>query len=56
MSVIDTESNAVVATLDAGRKPWDVTVSRDGSTVYVAASASGEILLFNANDLVVSSD
>jgi YVTN family beta-propeller protein len=53
MTVIDTETATPVNTVDAGRKPWDLVVSEDG-TVYVAASASGEILLFDASELTTA--
>src|SRR5262249_24631926 len=35
VSVIDTTSNTVAATIPVGSAPWGVAVSPDGSTVYV---------------------
>src|SRR3984957_4715334 len=41
VSVIDTATNTVTATIPVGAGPWGVAVSRDGTTVYVADAGSG---------------
>jgi YVTN family beta-propeller protein len=51
MTIIDTQTDTAIDTIEAGRKPWDVAVSSDGSLVYVASSANGEILVLDANSL-----
>jgi YVTN family beta-propeller protein len=40
LSVIDTRSDSVVATIPVGTRPRGVRVSKDGKTVYVALSGS----------------
>jgi PQQ-dependent catabolism-associated beta-propeller protein len=40
LSVIDTRTDSVVATIPVGTRPRGVRVSRDGKTVYVALSGS----------------
>jgi YVTN family beta-propeller protein len=51
LSVIDTATNQLLATVPAGRKPWDVTLSDDGSLVYVADSGSSEVRVLPAKDI-----
>src|SRR5689334_17606762 len=38
VTVIDTDKNAVVTTIQVGKRPRGVQVSHDGSTLYVALS------------------
>ena len=40
ISVVDTATDAVVATIPVGLKPWAVAVSKDGSTAYVSDSGA----------------
>jgi YVTN family beta-propeller protein len=40
ISVIDTRDDAVVATIDVGKRPRGLRVARDGATLYVALSGS----------------
>ena len=40
LSVIDSASNEVVATIPIGKRPRGVRVSADGRTIYVAVSGS----------------
>jgi YVTN family beta-propeller protein len=43
LSVIDAATDAVVATIPVGQKPWAVAVSTDGSTAYVSDSGSSDV-------------
>ena len=43
ISVVDGATDAVVATIPVGQKPWAVAVSKDGSTAYVSNSGSGDV-------------
>ena len=43
ISVIDATTDAVVATISVGERPWAVTVSSDGTTAYVCDSASNAV-------------
>lgn len=43
MSVIDTESNTVVANFLVGARPRDAIFSRDGSRAYVTAEIGGTV-------------
>jgi DNA-binding beta-propeller fold protein YncE len=58
LSVIDvaraerSPSKAILTTVPAGRQPVRVTVSPNGSTVWVTARASNELLAFSARRLV----
>ncbi|MDQ7843629.1 MAG: PxKF domain-containing protein [Armatimonadota bacterium] len=48
VSVIDTATNAVVATLAVGRSPWGVVVSGDGTRVYVANQSGNSVSVIDA--------
>jgi YVTN family beta-propeller protein len=43
VSVIDTASNQVVATVAAGQRPWNMALTPDGSKLYVANGRSNSI-------------
>jgi YVTN family beta-propeller protein len=43
ISVVDTATDGVVATIPVGQKPWAVTVSKDGATAYVSDSQSDDV-------------
>jgi YVTN family beta-propeller protein len=43
LSVVDTATDAVVATIPVGQKPWAATVSADGTTVYVSNSGANDV-------------
>jgi YVTN family beta-propeller protein len=55
VSIINTDSETVVATVDAGKRPWDVKVSDDGAYIYVASSASGVINIFSPQQIASAS-
>jgi len=48
ISVIDTNTNSVIATVDVGGNPRGVAVTPDGTKVYVAHQASGYVTVFDA--------
>ncbi|HEY5049610.1 MAG TPA: hypothetical protein VII50_01825 [Acidothermaceae bacterium] len=43
ISAIDADTDAVVATIPVGQRPWAVTVSSDGTTAYVSDSLSAYV-------------
>ncbi|MEX0801743.1 MAG: hypothetical protein WD688_00210, partial [Candidatus Binatia bacterium] len=43
VSVIDTATNTVIATVPVGLEPWGVAVHPNGSRVYVTNGGSGEV-------------
>ncbi len=43
MSVIDTSTNAVTATIPVGITPNNIAITPDGSEVYVANSGSNNV-------------
>jgi DNA-binding beta-propeller fold protein YncE len=55
VTVIDTQTDSVIATSDAAKKPWDVEVSDDGLYIYVASAGTGEIKVFSPEQLAGSS-
>ncbi len=54
VSVIDTATNTVTATVDVGRQPWGVAVSPDGKKVYVANYGSSTVSIIDAATNTVS--
>jgi YVTN family beta-propeller protein len=48
VSVIDTTSNSVVATIPVGVQPTGIGVTQDGSRVYVADSVAGAVWMIDA--------
>ena len=55
VSVINTATNAVVATIAVGKKPYGVSTSPDGSRVYVANPGSNYLSVINtATNTVVA--
>lgn len=51
LEVIDTASREVTATVDVGRRPFDVDVARDGSEVYVTDHDSFDVTVVRADSL-----
>ena len=43
MSVIDTASNRVVATVPVGQRPWNMALTPDGRKLYVANGRSNSV-------------
>ena len=55
VSVINTATNTVTATISVGNNPGGVAVTRDGSTVYVANSRSDSVsVIATASDTVTT--
>jgi YVTN family beta-propeller protein len=53
VSVIDTVSNAVVATVPVGSRPWHVAFTPDGSEAWVANLASGTVSVIDTASTTV---
>jgi YVTN family beta-propeller protein len=43
VSVIDTSSNTIVATVPVGQRPWNMALTPDGKKLYVANGRSGSV-------------
>jgi YVTN family beta-propeller protein len=43
VSVIDTASNSIIATIGVGQRPWNMAITSDGRKVYVANGRSNNI-------------
>ena len=43
MFVIDTATNQVTASFDAGERPWGIALSPDGKTLYTANGPTGDV-------------
>ena len=43
VSVIDTASNAIIATIPVGKRPWNMALTPDGRKLYVANGRSNSI-------------
>ena len=41
--VIDTASNAIIAAIPVGKRPWNMAITPDGSKLYVACGRSNAI-------------
>jgi YVTN family beta-propeller protein len=46
---IDVASNAVVATIPVGKRPWNMAITPDGSRLYVANGRSGSVSVIDPN-------
>jgi YVTN family beta-propeller protein len=47
VSVVNTSTNAIVTTIPVGANPYGVTVSPDGSRVYIANLSAQSISVIN---------
>jgi YVTN family beta-propeller protein len=47
--VLDTKTNTVVASIEAGQRPWGITVGSDGKTVYTANGPSNDVSVIDAD-------
>jgi len=55
VSVVETGSNSVIATVPVGNQPYAIAVSTDGSQVYVGNAADGTIsVISTATNSVVA--
>ena len=48
VSVIDTGTNAIVATLKVGNRPWNMAITPDGAKLYVANGRSNSVSVIDA--------
>jgi YVTN family beta-propeller protein len=49
VSVIDTATNAIVATVPVGQRPWNMALTPDGKKLYVANGRSGTVSVIDTN-------
>jgi YVTN family beta-propeller protein len=43
LSIIDTATNTVIGSVEAGQRPWGIAVASDGKTAYTANGPSNEV-------------
>jgi YVTN family beta-propeller protein len=43
VQVIDTASNAIIAAIPVGKRPWNMAITPDGRKLYVACGRSNAI-------------
>jgi len=43
VSVIDTGSDEIIATIPVGKRPWNMALTPDGKKLYVAAGRSNAV-------------
>ena len=43
VSVIDTATNTVIATIPVGKRPWNMAITPDGTKLYVANGRDGTV-------------
>jgi YVTN family beta-propeller protein len=43
VSVIDTSINKIVATIEVGKRPWNMAITPDGGKLYVANGRSDSV-------------
>jgi YVTN family beta-propeller protein len=41
--ILDTSTNEVVGSIEAGQRPWGIALSPDGKTVYTANGPSNDL-------------
>jgi YVTN family beta-propeller protein len=44
---VDTATNKVVGSVEAGPRPWGIALSKDGKTLYTANGSSGDISIID---------
>jgi YVTN family beta-propeller protein len=52
VSVIDTASNQVVATIPVGQRPWNMALTPDGKKLYVANGRSNSVSVIDTAERV----
>jgi YVTN family beta-propeller protein len=52
VSVIDTASNQVVATIPVGQRPWNMALTPDGKKLYVANGRSNSVSVIDTANRV----
>ena len=48
MAVVDTNTLEVLARIAVGQRPWNMSINRDGSKLYVAAGRSNAVTVIDA--------
>ncbi len=43
MNVVDTATDAVIARIEVGKRPWNMAITKDGRKLYVANGRSNSI-------------
>ena len=56
MSVIDTASRRVTATIPVGQRPWNMALTPDGAKLYVACGRSGSVSVIDVDKAVRVAD
>jgi len=47
VQVIDTATNAIVARIPVGRRPWNMAITPDGRKLYVACGRSNAVAVID---------
>ena len=47
VQVIDTSTNAIVATIPVGKRPWNMAITPDGRKLYVACGRSNTVAVID---------
>jgi YVTN family beta-propeller protein len=51
VSVIDTTTNEIIATIPVGKRPWNMAITPDGKKLYVANGRSNSVSVIDAIEL-----
>jgi YVTN family beta-propeller protein len=46
--IVDTATNQVVGSVEAGARPWGIAISSDGRTLYTANGPSNDVSVIDA--------
>ena len=49
--VVDTSTNKVVGSIEAGPRPWGIDISPDGKTLYTANGPSNDVTVIDTGTL-----
>jgi YVTN family beta-propeller protein len=44
---VDTKTNKVVASSEAGPRPWGIAIAKDGKTIYTANGPSNDVTVLD---------
>ena len=47
VQVIDTSSNAIIARIPVGKRPWNMAITPDGRKLYVACGRSNAVAVID---------
>ena len=53
--VIDTKTNQPLGSIEAGERPWGITVTPDGKTVFTANGPSNDVSIIDVESRTVKS-